>query len=407
MIRNDGSVKSANAPIWDNRSRTLEYGIFKAMVTEVYYTDNTEDNDSVGENKPNEVVYKVKIIGGRRDGQIFPNARMLKKYGGLFAYEETVLHGVKGLSGLDPTQIPLSLADPSLHPLTNRNGDVVYIQFLNGDTTMPLIMGMAKHTGNSEKEASESEGLRVRKKINGIFTEINKDGEFSWTKDNGLYLPFFIDPETPTKPYVNQFAPLIGQKDAVKITLGNQYNFKFEYSLGLNVSIDGIADEFAFTTTAGAFYKLNGISDTFEAGTTVGTNFKIDGINDAIIAGTAVGTNLKIDGINDSFSVATAAGDALTLSSSSGLEVKTVSGSSFNLSADGSIKATSASKAAIELDPAGFIKIGNSSGDVLKDVLQELIKALTTEAPAGYGAPLVNTATYVQLLTKMSLFTGG
>jgi hypothetical protein len=282
---------------------------------------------------------------------------------------------------------------------------VVYFQFLNGDPHMPVIIGMGYHQV-AEVEATADDGQRLRRKFNGILTEITKDGEFTWSKDNGGAVPFLPNPDNALYPFVNQFAPLPGQDGAVTVKLGNKFDFSFDYNTGLNVTIDGVADEFSFTTAAGASYTLNGISDSHELGTTVGTLLKVDGPSDSLELGTAAGATFKVDGLNDAITLDVAFGDSLSVSAKDGIQASTPTGTSFSMK-NGDVDLVSGGQAAFKLGKDGFVKLGNASGDVLKDVLQELIKTLSTETASGFGAPLTNVATYVQLLTKIMLITGG
>ncbi len=406
MQRQDGSVKSANTPTWDNRYQVRDHGLYRGVVRDVIYTDN-EFNNSGGAKDPNEVLYNVMIIGGDRDGQIFANARMMRTLGGHANFEERILKKVEGLSGLDPMSFPLILPDLAVNEMSKWNGDSVYIQFLNGDPTMPVITGLAYHQA-SKPEATKDDGQRYRWKFNGLLKEINKEGEFTWSKDNGAYLPFSIDPTNPLYPFVAQFAPLPGQEQAVKVTLDNQYNFKFEYLLGLNVVIDGLADEFGFTTTTGASVKLTGLeTDSFIATTVLGTALKVEGGTvDSVTLGTAVGTTITVvGGSDDAITLKAAFGDMLSISAKDGIQGSTPTGTKLSMK-NGAVEISSVGGAKLVLDKTGFIKLGNAGGDVLKDILGELLKSMSTATYAGFGAPGSNVADFIQLMVKLQLITG-
>lgn len=401
MNRNDGSINSVNNPTWSNRYEVRDYGLYKGVIRDILYTDDDRNNSGGG--KQNEVLYSVMAVGGDRDGQLFDNARVLRGLGGFDNWEEINLKSTEGISRLDPASIA-AIGDPSINRIDKLGGDVVYFQFLNGDIHMPVIVGMGKHQSDDQTESAEDEGPKYAKRYNGIKTTISKDGEFAWTKDNGLWVPIFPNINDPLMPFINQFAPLVGQEEAVSITLGNKYDFKFEYLLGLNVTIDGLTDEIAFNTTAGAAYTLSGLKDSFVVGTTVGTGLEVSGLTDSISLTTAVGAAVSIDGLSDEISLSTTGGASVTISTASGISVEDVLGDSLEL-ATGAVTLKNATGAKLAFDQAGFIKLGNNTGDALQ-ILGELLQTLSTETAAGFGAPLTSVALYAQLLIKLKLITG-
>lgn len=74
MIRSDGSVVSSNLPKNDSAfNRTdLDYKIYRCMVVEVYYTD---DSNNLTYGNP-QVTYDCIILGGRNEGQVIPNCKL-------------------------------------------------------------------------------------------------------------------------------------------------------------------------------------------------------------------------------------------------------------------------------------------------------------------------------------------
>lgn len=404
MIREDGSILSSNNPTARNRYQIKDYGLYRGVVRDTIYIDD-DRNDTNGGVDCTEVVYTIMVVGGDRDGQIFNNARLMRTLGGFDNFEEITLKQTEGITGFDISAVG-ALADPSIRNIEKLSGDNVYIQFLNGDLHMPVIVGLAKHGADSIAEAEESEGPRMRKRFNGIYTEINLDGEFTWSKDNGAWVPFLPNINNPLAPFVNQFAPLPGQDEAVKITLGNKYDFLFEYSLGLSVSIDGIADAFEFTTTTGTALTITGLAtDTIEATTALGTKVSIaGGTSDSIEMATAVGAAIKIDGLGDEISLSTTAGSALTLSASSGVSIESFEGTSLEL-ATGAATLKNPAGAQLVLDTAGTIKLGNATGDAMQ-LIGQLIQSLAGAVYSGFGAPGSNVADLAQLVVKWKLISG-
>ncbi len=405
MQREDGSINSVNNPVWDNRYQKRDWGLYRGVIRNVIFIDD-DNNSSGGQSTPNEVLYDVMIIGGDRDGQIFGNARLMRSLGGHSNFEEKTLKKVEGLTKLDPANT-LALIDFPIAEMSKWNGDTVYIQFLNGDSMMPVIVGHAFHQA-AEPEAAESDGPRYRWKYNGIYKAITKDGEFTWSKDNGAYLPVSPNTSNPLYPFVSQFAALPSQEQAVKVTLGNNYDFKFEYLLGLNVVIDGVADEFGFSTTTGASIKLTGLeTDSLIVTTVLGTTLKVEGgTTDGLTLGTAAGTLLTVlGGSDDAITLKAAFGDMLSVSAKDGIQATTPTGTSLSMKT-GQVDIKSGGGAFLTLDKTGFVKLGNAGGDVLKDILAELIKSMSTATYAGFGAPGSNVADFIQLMVKLQLITG-
>jgi len=68
-FRADGSYNSANNPTVHNNYSVLDFGLYKAQVIEAVYADS--NNNTTSADKGPQVLYKVRIIGGIRDGQVF------------------------------------------------------------------------------------------------------------------------------------------------------------------------------------------------------------------------------------------------------------------------------------------------------------------------------------------------
>ena len=399
MLRNDGSVRSTNFPEWGNRHVVRDFGIYKGAVRSVIYSDD-ENNDSAGQ----EVVYKVIIIGGDRDGQVFDNARVMRGLGGAFNYQETVLKATEGLSGFDPAS-PQAAGDPSLRNIPTHNGDVVYLQFLNGDIALPLIVGFAHHK-KAPDEATESDGQRDIRMFNGCKTFIDADGVFTFTKDNGAYAAAGLNPDDHTYPLVNQFVPFVGGKEAFTFSVDNQFVVNMALALGPSLVLTGsTTDSLSLTTYLGTSIDITGgTADSVALTTAAGAAFTLDGLGDSLALATTAGAMINIDGISDSVDISTTAGNSISLSTS-GVAIAGMAGESLEL-ASGAVTMASSAGASLELDAAGFVKLGNSTGDALA-ILGELIQQLSVETASGFGAPLTGAPIYAQLLAKIQLITGG
>lgn len=364
MYRPDGSVISTNDPIWENRYVIRDYGFYKAQVTEVLFADDNT-NSTINDFSP-QVTYSVRILGGERDGQIFGNAVDMGGFGGISNYSERIWKGTTTILRNDPADATLPTPPP-----TQLNGDVVYIQFMNGDTYYPVILGGAKHAYNPNDGGFKSEHYTNTESFNGITSKIDGDGIFTWTKAIGLYSDLPVVNEDGQLLW-DQFVPILGFEKAIEFTMNNE----FQMTLNFNVT------------------PATALSVT------------IDAKEDSLIITNITGAELELDGLSDSFKYTSLAGASLVVSGESGISAKDVLGDELSL-ANGSVNLKNATGAALAFNPAGFIKLGNSGGDLLKDIIEPLLQALTTEAPAGFGAPLSQLSTYIQLLVKIKLLAGG
>lgn len=401
MYRPDGSYDSANNPTPDNRFGVLDFGIYTAQVMEVTYPDDLETSVDNDQQAP-EVTYTVMIVGGHRDGQTFNNAVRMSRMGGNINYDETVLKKVTTLLQADPASLLFNFDN-----LNKLNGDIVYIQFINGDLRFPLIVGSGRHPDNQTEPAQTSDGQRKKSSFNGITKEINKDGEVTWTKANGFYSPLPF-PTATGQILQDSWVPLPGFEEAVQVTLGNEFNFLFKMNVtpgtGMEVAIDGVADELKVTTLAGSSVTMNGLSDSLEYTTLAGMAVKVDGLSDKFSLTALTGASVEVDGLGDKISLATSAGGSLVIDGL-GLEttLQNTSGAKLTLSAtEASLLDTTG--AGIKVSN-GLIAIGNASGELL-DLIDQAFTALSTQTAAGFGAPTSTVGNFVQLAVLIKLLKG-
>lgn len=344
-FRSDGSYNSSNNPIESNRYMVFDNGMYKAQISKVSYIDSP-NNNTANDTGP-EVQYEVRIVGGQRDGQIFSNVVDMQLCGGITNYSERGWKATSTLTKIDPANV----LNPAMEPPKKLNGDIVYIQFINGDIHYPVILGGAKHASNISPGAETADHQKYTTSFNGISTEIDKDGVFTWTKATGLYSPAPLLNEDGQLLW-DQFVPIIGMEDAISVSVDN--------NLLLKISVNPVPD---------------------------------------------LGISIAIDGIKDSFTVTTALGDVLQLSSTGGFNATLMNGSKIAISPLGKITLQNTLGAKLVLNETSFVSLGNSTGDALQ-LLKQLLTALTTEAPPGFGGPLSNLATYISLLTQLTLITG-
>lgn len=402
MHRPDGSYNSIHNKNSSGAEFPRDFGTYKALITGISYAD-TDGNPT--KNDPTaEVLYEVQIMGGHRDGQIFSNARVLNSFGGISNFEERTLKPVTTLSTKD-------FANPyfTFEVVKVLNGDQVYVQFVSGNLYSPLIIGCAKHPLGTNTGVTEAESSKYKIQFNGIYEEIDKDGQYLWKKANGKYVTVPV-PNLLGKPEFlkEQFVPFPGQEEAVKITLGNQFDFLFKMNVtpgtGISVGVDGIADSLTVTSGLGSSLLIDGLNDKLVYTTLVGAGLTVDGFSDAVEVKTAVGTALTLDGLSDQVDLKTAAGAQITVSGTSGITVKNALGDSLTLT-NGAVELKNLTGAMLAFDQTGFIKLGNASGDVLA-ILGEAFQALSTQTAAGFGAPTSTVADFVQLAIKLKLITG-
>ena len=398
--RPDGSYNSSNNPTWGNRFLVRDYGLYKAMVREVYYSD---ENATRTKTKPL-VTYNLVIIGGERDGEYFSNAVDMAFHGGLDNYSERLWKPSRTITQQDPGALTATETQETL------NGDVVYIQFLNGDLKYPVILGGARHTDDTHTSAIKEERSKLVSKFNGWSREITKDGELTWTKSNGAYQDTAVpDTRKPGRFLQEQFVALPGQENAIKITLNNEYNLKLAYDLGgglegISVELDGLKDSWTTKFATGFEHKIDAIADTFSVTSVAGTNLVLNGITDTIALATNIGASVTIDGILDTVTTTTAGGSSIEISGTSGITASEPVGASMSLST-GDVEISSVGGAKLNLTPAGKVTLGNSAVELL-DLVDQAFTALSTQTAVGFGAPTSTVATFVQLATQIKLLKG-
>jgi hypothetical protein len=175
MLRRDGSIQSNNLPSPnDAYNRTdLDYKIYRCMIIEVYYAD---DQRNLSYGNP-QVTYDCLIIGGRNEGQTIPNCKLVNTLGGQFNYHERVLR---------KTYKPFS-GDNSAK-LSEQKGDIVYVSFVGGRRSNPIIIGLGTHVLDVDATgATVEDGPIDRYEFNGVYHLTNKDGEYRFIRKGGTY----------------------------------------------------------------------------------------------------------------------------------------------------------------------------------------------------------------------------
>lgn len=163
--RKDGSIQSTNVPTPYNMGRRDDNNLYRAIVTEVIYTDNLK-NITRGSKSPR-VLYNCIILGGFLSGTQISNCRLAPHIGGDFQFYERVLR-------------PCS-ESVSKKGLMDQDGDIVYVQFIQGHSTFPLIVAVDDSfdtTSYGLMGATSEQGRGLRSLFNGVYEEITEAGNY-------------------------------------------------------------------------------------------------------------------------------------------------------------------------------------------------------------------------------------
>ena len=119
-------ILSSNTPTGANTGETRDNQLYRCIVVKRYFVD---DELNVTQNAPNpQVLYDCAVLGGFQEGQTISNCRLASWLGGQYNYAERVLR---------PNQMPLNEI-----PLKDQDGDIVLVQYIQGQNMAPMIVGM-------------------------------------------------------------------------------------------------------------------------------------------------------------------------------------------------------------------------------------------------------------------------
>ena len=136
----------------DKKDPFLRIGIVK----KVYREERTSD-----------IKYLVQVQD--RNDSIEVNARMLRKFGGVYNYEDIVDRGYKFDDKPDTTR-----------SFDAKPGDAVLVAFLNGQAREAIILGGLIHPAR-KSTLDITKGPQYASEFNGMETTINQDGEYKLT----------------------------------------------------------------------------------------------------------------------------------------------------------------------------------------------------------------------------------
>ena len=226
-------VFSSNAPTAGNTGETRDNQLYRCIVTARYFVD---DELNVTQNAPNpQVLYDCAILGGFQEGQTISNCRLATWLGGQYNFAERVLC---------PNRQPLNEI-----PLKEQDGDIVLVQYIQGQIMAPMIVGMGTQPKDGEATGATIElGPQWVEQYNGVLTNINKDGEYSLTVKGGE-----LDAET------NSFIPNdVEANNLSSITLTKDKKITITSPQGPTAELDGSNDSITLSTTAGDSITMSG-----------------------------------------------------------------------------------------------------------------------------------------------------
>lgn len=119
------------------------------------------------EERTSDIKYLVEVQD--RNDSIEVNARMMRKFGGAYNYEDMVDRGYKFDDKPDPTR-----------DFGAKAGDAVVVAFMNGEAREAIILGGLIHPAR-ESTLDITKGPQYVSEFNGVETSINNDGEFKIT----------------------------------------------------------------------------------------------------------------------------------------------------------------------------------------------------------------------------------
>lgn len=177
IIRSDGSIESSNIPGFETSNQTVDNTIYRCMITRVRYVDDIVNvNLTNGTSNP-QVTYDAIIIGGENEGRILTHLRdTTNGLGGDINYSERVLKAASK---------PIELSKGT--PMSQNDGDIVYVAFINGDPLVPIIIGNGtQFLDRDQTGAKKEESPRYNWEYNGIQHFISNEGEYTIIRKGGI-----------------------------------------------------------------------------------------------------------------------------------------------------------------------------------------------------------------------------
>lgn len=259
----NGSIQSSNTPTYNKTGISRDdYAVYRCMVVDTLYVD---DDKNISKNAKNpEVLYECVILGGSAAGQTLSYCRLASYLGGDSNYSERTL--------------AKSTKDVSKVKLADHDGDVVYVEFIQGHDAYPVIIALGKGI-NDKIAAKKADGPRFIEAYNGVETLISNKGEVTKTMMGG---------ETQDGRFKS------GTSAIIKEEWLKDEKIVRTYKTGMTVTEDGVNDKVEIKTSGGVVTSLDGKGNkiSIKAGSTEiiidGGSGKISLKGDMIDLGTSV-----------------------------------------------------------------------------------------------------------------------
>lgn len=228
-LRSDGSVQSSATPTPENL-RSQDFALYRGLVTRIIYVD---DPANITKNSQNpRVLYECIVLGGFASGQVISNCRLSSDLGGESGYFERTLRAASNsISG---------------GRLSEADGDIVFIQFVQGHTGYPVIVALDHGIHTADKIGAKlSEGPRSVRQFNGVRETINKDGELILQVHGGSAVSEKGRFDAAATPLVTT-------------TVSKDEKLIRTFKSGLNITEDGVGDKVTITTKSGVTVTIDG-----------------------------------------------------------------------------------------------------------------------------------------------------
>ena len=222
-------LPSANSPTPSNSFSRMDNNLYRCLITKVLYVD---DMMNVTTNAVNpQIIYEAVILGGFMEGQAISNIRLASWLGGQYNYAERVLRAASR-----PT---------NEIPLAEQDGDIVFIQFIQGDQLAPIIIGLGTQPLDGEATgAVREDGPLWVEQYNGVETKIDNEGNYSLLRkggelEDGVFVP--NEMETDYTGSINLSSEqLILKNDKNTITLDKENDkISITNDAGVAIELDG------------------------------------------------------------------------------------------------------------------------------------------------------------------------
>lgn len=122
---------------------------------------------AANDEKTGELRYLVEVQ--HHGDKVEINCKLLRRFGGVYNYEDFILHGYK-----------ISDQPDSVLAFEAKAGDAVLVGLLNGQGREGIILGGINHAAR-KTSIKATDGPQYKSEFNGIETSINKDGEYTVT----------------------------------------------------------------------------------------------------------------------------------------------------------------------------------------------------------------------------------